>query len=174
MAHHYSRAINLPFSAEDMFAVAADVKAYPRFLPWVQDMKVSDFPSETSDGPGVECFIAEANIGYKAVRERFVTRVRADRPKQRIQVQLVSGPFKSLGADWRFIPLAAGPRATGSRVEFSIEYRFRNPVLQALLAAAFEPIVTRIMDAFVAEAHRRYGKDGAAAKSLPGSAPAGA
>lgn len=169
MAHHYSRAITLPYSAEDMFVLAADVKAYPRFLPWVQDMKVRDEPREAREAAGVESFIAEAMIGYRAVRERFVTRVRADRPGQRILVHLVSGPFKSLGADWRFVPLA-----TGARVEFAIEYRFRNPLLQALLSAAFEPIVTRIMDAFVAEAHRRYGPAGNSRHTLSGASPAGA
>lgn len=163
MAHHYSRAITLPYPAGDMFALAADVTAYPRFLPWVQDMKIRDLPRESGDAEDVMCFIAEATIGYRAVRERFITRVRADRAAQRILVQLVSGPFKSLKADWRFTPLAAG-----SRVEFAIEYRFRNPLLQALLSAAFEPIVTRIMDAFVAEAHRRHGKAGAPAGTLTG------
>jgi phosphatidylserine/phosphatidylglycerophosphate/cardiolipin synthase-like enzyme len=45
----------------------------------------------------------------------------------------------------------------GVRVRFNISYHFKNPILQAAVAANKDKLAARIMGAFEAEAHRRLG-----------------
>ena len=96
-------------------------------------------------------------MGFKGFRETFVTDVDARRPDLAIDVSLVRGPFRKL------TQYAGGssPAPTGSRVEFTIQFEFRNFVLQALADANKAYAVKRVIDAFVAEAARRYPKVGA-------------
>ena len=75
------------------------------------------------------------------------------KPELAIDVGLVRGPFRKLANTWRF-----QPSETGSRVDFTIQFEFRNFVLQALADANKAYAVKRVIDAFVAEAGRRYPK----------------
>jgi coenzyme Q-binding protein COQ10 len=52
---------------------------------------------------------------------------------------------------WRF-----APNPSGTAVEFFIDFEFRNFVLQALADANKGYAIRRLVDAFVAEAERRY------------------
>ena len=54
--------------------------------------------------PGVSQLDAEAGVGFSFLRERFSTRVRRDAKARRIEVQLLSGPFRRLHAVWSFEP----------------------------------------------------------------------
>ena len=127
--------------------MVGDVKAYPSFIPWILDMKVSG-ERETA---GVREGVAHVLVGWKAIRERFSTRVRSAPAAGEVDVTLVSGPFRKLENRWRFQPDGAG----GSLVRFWIAYEFKNPVLNSLAKANREKVVARIMAAFEAEATRR-------------------
>jgi len=70
----------------------------------------------------------------------------------------VRGPFRKLSNTWRFKP---GPK--GARVEFVIAFEFRNFVLQALADVNKAYAVKRVIEAFVAEAGRRYPRAGSVA-----------
>ena len=93
---------SVPYSAEQMFDLVADVARYPEFLPWVVATRVkSDSDTE---------MVADMLVGFKALREKFTSRVIKDRPN-RIEVIYVDGPMKDLDNIWRFIPRAdGGPR----------------------------------------------------------------
>ena len=69
-------------------------------------------------------------VGFRGFRETFITDVDARRSELAIDVSLVRGPFRKLSNAWRFQPIA-----TGTRVDFSIAFEFRNFVLQALADA---------------------------------------
>ncbi len=138
--------LELPYRPENLFELAADVARYPEFIPWIKGLKVSD-RRETE--AGVRC-CAEATVGFKGFNETFVTDVDARRAEHAIDVTLVRGPFRKLRNTWRF-----APSGEGSRVEFSIEFEFRNFVLQALADANKAYAVRRVIEAFVKEAARR-------------------
>ncbi len=141
--------LDLPYRPEDLFDLAADVGRYPDFITWIQSLKLV---SEQEDAAEMRCR-AEVTVGFKGFRETFVTDVEARKPALAIDVSLVRGPFKKLSNTWRFEP---GPQ--GSRVEFTIQFEFRNFVLQALADANKTYAVKRVIDAFIAEAARRYPK----------------
>jgi coenzyme Q-binding protein COQ10 len=138
----------LPFRAADLHGLVCDVRAYPRFIPWVKSLTLR---IEREDGAGFTG-VASALVGWKAFMERFETRVVSDPANGKITVTLVSGPFRHLQNSWRFEDEPVG----GAMVAFLIHYQFKNPILQALAGANRDYAGARIMAAFEAEAHRRF------------------
>jgi len=141
--------LDLPYRPEDLFDLASDVGRYPEFIGWIQSLKLL---SEEETPDAIRCR-TEVTVGFKGFRETFVTDVDASRKDLSINVSLVRGPFRKLSNTWRFAP---SPK--GARVEFAIAFEFRNFVLQALADANKTFAVRRVIDAFVAEAARRYPK----------------
>ena len=143
----HKETLDLPYRPEDLFDLAAEVERYPEFITWIQSLKLLS-AEDTDDGRRCR---AEVSVGFKGFNETFVTDVNARRSTQTIDVSLVRGPFKKLSNTWRLTPLLSG-----SRVEFAIQFEFRNFVLQTLADANKRYAVKRVIDCFVAEAGRRY------------------
>ena len=145
----------LPYSAEQMFDLVADVKRYPEFLPWVSAMRVrQDRPDET---------LADMVVGFKGLRETFTSRVRKDRPG-RITVDYIDGPLKYLKNDWRF-----GEDGSGCALEFTVDFQFRNRVFELLAGQVFQAALRRMTAAFEERAAKLYGAGaggGAAGSSI--------
>ncbi len=140
----------LPYSPADLCRLVGDVREYPRFIPYLMNLRV--VRDDPRDGGGWEG-VAEATVGWKAIRERFATNVRCEPTKGEVDVSLVSGPFHALDNRWRF-----EAHSNGSKVRFWINYQFKNPVLNAVVTANKDKVASRIMAAFEKEAHRRLGK----------------
>jgi coenzyme Q-binding protein COQ10 len=140
-AHSETRTV--PFSADLMFEVVADVEQYPKFLPWCVALRVLS-REHVKDR---EVLSAEMAVGYGALREKYTSRVILDRSAKTIDVAQTSGPFKQLENHWRFTPLPEG-----CRVDFSLAYEFRNRVLNAVAGAAFGKVYVKMADAFEARA----------------------
>jgi len=135
----YSESRFVPYAADLMYQVVADVEHYPEFLPWVVALRVL-----SRDDGGLT---AEMAVGYSAFRERYTSRVDLDKAAHTIIVTATKGPFRQLDNHWRFIP-----EEGGCRIDFSIVFEFRNPLLQAAAGKAFEKVVRKMTDAFVARA----------------------
>ncbi len=144
--HRHAEKRVLPHTAEQMFAVVADVEHYDDFLPWCTGVRV--FKREEG------MFLADLMIGYKAIREKFSSRVELF-PHERIKVTYLTGPMRHLNNDWRFI---ANPDGS-STVDFSIEFEFRSRLLEKLIGGVFDEIVRRMVSAFVARADALYGSE---------------
>jgi coenzyme Q-binding protein COQ10 len=147
LRHHVSKV--LPYTPDQLFALVGDVTHYPDFVPWITSMRVWN---ARSLGEGVEAVDAEAGVGFSFLKERFSTRVRLDRVNRRIDVDLLSGPFKRLANRWEF-----HEEEGGTRVEFDIDFQFKSRLLEALLAANFAHAVDRLMECFEARAKALYG-----------------
>ena len=109
----------LPYSQEQMFDLVADVGRYGEFLPWVVATRVRS-DSETE-------MVADMLVGFKAIREKFTSRVLKHRPDH-IEVIYVDGPLKDLDNNWSFTATEDG----GCEVDFCVEFTFRNAVFEAL------------------------------------------
>jgi coenzyme Q-binding protein COQ10 len=139
----------LPFEPAALCRLVGDVRTYPQFIPFLQSLRVTR--EEPRDAGGWEG-VAEAVVGWKAIRERFSTTVRCEPAKGEVDVSLVSGPLHALDNRWRF-----EAHEQGARVRFWISYQFKNPLLQAAVAANRDRLAARIMGAFEKEARRRLG-----------------
>ena len=150
MKHHVSK--HLPYASDQLFALVGDVMAYPEFVPWITAMRTWN---ARDLGEGVETVDAEAGIGFSFLKERFSSRVRRDTPARRIDVTLLSGPFKRLANRWEFFEAEGG----GTRVEFDIDFQFKSRLLETLLTANFAHAVDRLMACFEDRARALYGRD---------------
>ncbi len=91
--------------------------------------------------------MAEMLVGYRALRERYTSRVVLDPITRKIDVVQVKGPFHILANHWHFTPLAQG-----SEVVFRIDFEFKNRLLNMVAGQAFEHVLFRMADAFEARA----------------------
>jgi coenzyme Q-binding protein COQ10 len=131
-----------------MFAVVADVERYPEFLPLCTGLVVLSRRTE-ADG---EELTAQMSVGYKAIAESFTTRVVTKPAEKRIEVTYLDGPFKRLDNRWHF-----SDDATGSIVDFFIDYEFRSKLLAALVGAMFDQAFRHFAAAFEERAEHVYG-----------------
>lgn len=150
--HHLKKRIR--HRPEDLFELVADVKAYPRFVPFVAAMRIL---KEGINEDGTRWMDAEAAVGYKFVRERFATKVQLDPERRAIDVSYLSGPFEALANHWRFEELKDG----STLIDFCVEYEFENKLLKMLFEGARDRAAQMILDSFNEEAHRRYETVGA-------------
>ena len=81
-------------SAKKLFDIVIDVESYPIFLPWCKASRILEKVNDLN-------FDAELSIGYKALDERYVSRINAVINKEIIS-EAISGPFKLLKSKWTF------------------------------------------------------------------------
>jgi coenzyme Q-binding protein COQ10 len=140
--HHETRV--LPYSDEQMFALVTDIERYPEFLPWVIALRVrSDDAHEA---------VADMIVGFKGLRESFSCRVSKQRPREVI-VSYIDGPMKHLSNEWHFAPTDDG----GCRVDFMVDFAFRNRMFEALAGQMFDKALRKMIAAFETRAGELYG-----------------
>lgn len=148
----YETSRTVAHTAQNMFDLVADVESYPEFLPLCTGLTVR---SRRLTGDGGEVLIANMSVGYKAIRERFTSRVTLDRRNLQILVEYIDGPFSHLENRWRFVP--AGGDGLATVVGFQIDYEFRRRALSLLMGAVFDKAFRRFAEAFEKRANAVYG-----------------
>ena len=124
------------------FAVAADVASYKKFLPLVSRSVIRGGKKQTETG---ETFAAELAVAYPrlGLSESFVSQVNTDNAMRVVQAISSEKPFRALEAKWT---ITAAPN--GCTVAISIDYSFRNPLLQLVASGLMDMAVQKIMSAF--------------------------
>lgn len=130
--------------------LVSDIARYPEFVPWINSMRTW---GGKVDDMGVNTVDAEAGVGFSFLRETFATRVKSDPGARKVEVRLISGPFKRLINDWVF-----KPHSQGTEIEFMIDFEFRSGLLTAMLNANFDRAVGKLIGCFEARAATLYGK----------------
>lgn len=141
----------LPYSAEQMFDLVADVRRYGEFLPWVIATRVRS-DSETE-------MVADMVVGFKSLRESFTSRVTKNRPRE-IAVHYIDGPLSDLDNVWTF-------RAIGENsceIDFAVDFQFRNKMFQALAGQYFDRAFRKMVEAFEERAAKLYGSNSSSAQ----------
>ena len=162
--HRHAETRRLPYTAEQMFDLVADIERYPEFLPWCLSARVRP--------RGENALEAELVIGHGPFRERFVTHDVLDRP-HRIDVSYLRGPFRHLHNSWVFAPADGG-----STISFEVEFEFRSRLFERLIGRIFSEAVRRMVSAFEARARELYGsgvrqrRTSRARRALPKRRPA--
>jgi coenzyme Q-binding protein COQ10 len=133
----------LPYTAEQLFDLVADIEHYPQFLPWCQGARIRECR---------RCLIvADMIIGFKMFRERFTSRVALD-PPHRIDVTYAEGPFRYLNNHWVFEKVPEG-----CQIDFFVDFEFKSRVLQKVIEMVFGEAVRRMVGAFEGRARNLYG-----------------
>lgn len=146
----------LPYTAHQMFDLVADVGRYPQFLPWNSAARIRS----RQPGPDAsEVIEADLVISFKVFRERFGSRVTLwpEARPLRIDTDYLDGPFRHLHSGWRFTDLDPLPDGRPQcRVDFFVDFEFRNAILQKLIGAVFGEAMSRIIRAFEDRARSLY------------------
>lgn len=132
-----------------MYDLVADVASYPDFLPWTAAARVR---SVTPREDGAEVMEADLVISFKLFREKFGSRVTLWLEDLAIDTEYLDGPFKYMQSEWRFRDVEGG-----CEVGFSVDFEFRNLLLQKAAGLFFFEAMQRVVRAFEARAHELYG-----------------
>lgn len=146
---------NLPWSAQQMYDLVADVESYPQFLPWNAAARIR----ARRPGPdGSEIIDADLVISFKVFRERFGSRVTLFPAEKCIETDYLDGPFSHLHSGWEFADRPEG----GCEVRFFVDFEFRNAILRKVIGVVFGEAMHRIVRAFEDRAQALYGSGRAA------------
>ncbi|MEM1274078.1 MAG: type II toxin-antitoxin system RatA family toxin [Pseudomonadota bacterium] len=145
-AHSETR--TLPYSADQMYALVADVARYPDFIPWTMAARVRS----VTDQGDAKVMLADMVVGFKMFREKFLSRVTLWPEAKKIDTEYVDGPFKHMISNWEFEDTDAG-----CAVRFKVDFEFRNRLLQGAAGMFFHDAMTHIVRAFESRADALYG-----------------
>ena len=138
------REAQVPYTPAQMYALVNDVEAYSQFLPWCHAAEVTE-KTDTMMVATIEVAVAGFNKGFTT--RNILT------PNERIEMNHVDGPFKSLLGVWEFKPLAQG----GSQIHLRLEFEVANGIKFAFFGMLFNKAADRLVDAFVERAKVLYG-----------------
>ncbi|WP_206240246.1 type II toxin-antitoxin system RatA family toxin [Novosphingobium terrae] len=133
----------MPYSAQQMFDLVADVARYGEFLPWVVATRV-----RSDDGHEM---IADMLVGFKMLREKFTSKVLKERPNT-ITVHYVDGPMRDLDNRWEFRDVDGG-----CELDFNVTFSFRNALFESIAGQYFDRAFRKMVEAFEARAADLYG-----------------
>jgi coenzyme Q-binding protein COQ10 len=139
MPRHEEQA-TFAYSADELFAVVADIRSYPQFVPWCSNVRIQR--------EGQREIVADLEIGFGPFQESFTSLVTLDRPNQ-VSVQAIEGgPLEHLTNKWTFTCLR-----DKTHVDFIIDFEFKSHLLGHVASGMFHEAATRMMSAFEARAH---------------------
>jgi coenzyme Q-binding protein COQ10 len=148
----FATSYRMPYSADKMFALAADIASYPEFVPLCEKAIIH---SHDVLDDGRELVQASLLVGYEKLHlnETFLSEVTIDPHRGHIRSISNTGPVKKLQADWTFVAL----NETSSRIDFRISYQMRSTTLQMVMSMMFDKAFQRIAQAFRSRAEQIYG-----------------
>ncbi|NMP26022.1 type II toxin-antitoxin system RatA family toxin [Rahnella sp. SAP-1] len=138
-----SRSALVPFSVEQMYNLVNDVDAYPQFLPGCTGSRII---AQTDGSMTAAVDVAKAGISKTFTTKNTLTN------NQRIDMQLVDGPFRKLMGGWHFTPLS--PEAC--KVELNLDFEFTNKLIELAFGKIFKELAGSMVQAFTKRAKEVY------------------
>jgi coenzyme Q-binding protein COQ10 len=138
----------LPYTAQQMYDLVADVQNYPKFLPWTGAARIRS----VDDMGDHQVMHADLVISFKVFREKFGSRVTLWPQRKQIDTAYLDGPFRHMESRWGF-----GDVDGGCEVSFFVDFEFRNKLLQGAATVFFNEAMQRVVRAFERRAKELYG-----------------
>lgn len=138
-----SKSALVPYSAEEMYKLVADIESYPQFLPWCAGSRIVSRQDTEIE--------AEIDMAFGGIHKTFTTRNTLC--PGCMDIQLVRGPFSRLEGAWRFQQVGD----LGSRISLDLEFDFANRLLAMAVGPVFSTIANSLVDSFKKRAREVYG-----------------
>ncbi len=135
----------VPYSAEEMYGLVADIESYGKFLPWCGGARILNRHAHE--------LTASIDIAYRGVHKSFTTRNTLS-PGREMNLMLVDGPFKHLFGRWRFDPLDE----SACKVSLDLDFEFSNRLVAFALGPVFSSIANDLVESFRRRAAELYGR----------------
>jgi ribosome-associated toxin RatA of RatAB toxin-antitoxin module len=130
----------MPYSAQTMFDIVNDVAAYPEFLPWCGNTKIT---SETDQAMQASVLMKKGKLNH------WFSTANKMIPGEKIEITLIDGPFKSLDGVWEFIAFDE----TTSKVKLILNFEFASGITALLISPIFTQIANSMVDSFCSRAY---------------------
>ena len=138
----------LPYTAQQMYDLVANVGDYPEFLPWCAAARVRKVTPQGAS----QVMEADLVISFKVFRERFGSRVVLWPDERKIDTEYLDGPFRYMKSNWAFEDTEGG-----CNVSFFVDFEFKNAILQGIIGVVFNEAMQRIVRAFERRAAELHG-----------------
>lgn len=136
----------LPYTKVQLFDLVAHIQAYPKFVPWCEEVVIR----EQKDN----ILLADLTVGFKAIKGTYTSHVYLDIGGSTIRVELAEGPFKHLYQKWYFQVLGTD----GCEVHFDIDFELKSAFLNRILMLYLDRACEKMLIAFEERAQFLYGK----------------
>ena len=127
---------------EKIYNLVADVRKYPTFLPWCNEIKIKEKTKKY--------IITEVKVGFKNINETYFCKVLLY-PQKRIALEYISGPFEYLEIDWKFKKISK----KRTNVSFFCNFKFRSVFLRLSTGFFLERAIEKMVDAFEKKLNNR-------------------
>lgn len=138
------RSALVPYSNAQMYALVNDIDDYPKFVPGCRQATVLEETDEVK--------VARLDIQKAGISKSFTTKNTLV-PYDRIEMELVDGPFQYLRGGWSFHALDQN----ACKIVLKLEFEFANKILSLAFGKVFNELQIRMVDAFVQRAQQVYG-----------------
>ena len=128
------------FSAKEMFLLVDNIESYPEFIPWCSGTEIHQRLENN--------VIASISLSGKGLQTKFTTSNHMPL-YETIDLTLDEGPFNHFEGGWKFIDLGDD----GSKIQFNLNFEFKNKVLDLTLGPFFEEICDKLVNVFVDRAN---------------------
>ncbi len=124
---------------ERVFALINAIESYPEFLPWCTHARVlSRSPTQ---------ILATIGVRQGPLTGEFTTRNTLANERS-VDMQLVSGPFRTLEGRWLLTPI----ETHGCRVDLDVRFEFKHRLSGLLFESLFAQTIGSLVEAFVQRA----------------------
>lgn len=137
------RSALVPYSAKQMYLLVDDIEKYPEFVPYCKNAEIILREQQQVS--------ATLHVSKSGIAKSFSTKNDLY-PYERIQMQLLNGPFKYLNGNWRFIPLSE----EACKIELDLEYEFTHKLASIAFAKIFNQLAQSMVTAFTKRAEEIY------------------
>ncbi|KAH7615670.1 hypothetical protein Ndes2526B_g09584 [Nannochloris sp. 'desiccata'] len=148
LAKKYTERKLLGYSPQQMFDVVASVEHYKDFVPWCQKSTVV---LKQDDNTYLE---AELEVGFQIFVEKYLSKVKLQRPTMISSHVGESTLFSHLSNSWKFQP---GPTPQSVWMTFHVDFAFKSPLYRHVASLFFEEVVEKMMGAFEGRCRQLYG-----------------
>ena len=128
---------------EKIYNLVADVRKYPTFLPWCNEIKIKEKKKNY--------ILTEVKVGFRNINETYVCKVILH-PKKKISLEYISGPFEYLEIDWKFKKITKDK----TDVSFFCNFKFKSILLRISTSFFLESAVEKMVYAFEKKLNSNY------------------
>lgn len=138
-----NRSALVMFSAKQMYDLVNDVASYPQFLPGCVGSNIV-----STEG---NVMVASVEVSKASIKKTFTTRNTLVE-NERVDMQLVDGPFKLLQGGWSFLSLDDN----ACKVSLDLEFEFDNKLAEFAFGKVFKELAGNMVNAFSERAKTVY------------------
>lgn len=129
--------------AKLMYDIVNRVDLYQEFLPWCSESTILESTDNT---------MTATVFMKKGLLDQSFTTKNKMLSEQKIELELLDGPFKKLSGTWIFSDISDH----GSKISLQLNYEFSNTIIAMVVGPVFNQIANALVDSFCKRANELY------------------